>query len=474
MSEEKNKIMRMDGLANALTGLSGTQDRTSYHQFVWDYMRPDEELTAIWAGGGIGRKICTSRPDDMLRAWISIPEDTDGKILKALDKLQVRTHLRDVLYWTELYRGGLMVLGGLDSQIDMEKPLTSATKPLEWIKVYPASRVLNTNVDLESDTKSPYYEDFSVFQLQKRYAVNGQTISRVHHSRCIVSKGIPVPEDKNTTFDYKYLYWGMSRLQAVFQELANASAVQKAFGNLIQEATVSTMNVQGLAEILANDDTAPEKLNTLMQAIAKMKSILNMVLMSEGDEFKRDSLSTSGWMDVAMMFRQEVAAAADSTIPRLYGIPSSGLGGGGSDEEAKKNYNDSIQADQETRLRPMLQILIGHVARELGMPEDIEFKFNPLTQQTEKEIVDNRKTTAETDKIYVDMGVLDPQEIRDSRFGGTSYSRETVLDPSLSSDDFEPDPVPPVTKVPAPNTKGAKAPTAPVPMPKTPTKGRAQ
>lgn len=366
-----------------------------------------------------------------------------------------------------------MVLGGLDSQVDMEKPLTSATKPLEWIKVYPASRVLNTNVDLESDTKSPYFEDFSVFQLQKRYAVNGQTISKVHHSRCIVSKGIPVPEDKNTTFDYKYLYWGMSRLQAVFQELANASAVQKAFGNLIQEATVSTMKVQGLAEILANDDTAPEKLNTLMQAIAKMKSILNMVLMSEGDEFKRDSLSTSGWMDVAMMFRQEVAAAADSTIPRLYGIPSTGLGGGGSDEEAKKNYNDSIQADQETRLRPMLQVLIGHVARELGMPEDIQFTFNPLTQQTEKEIVDNHKTTAETDKIYVDLGVLDPQEVRDSRFGGTSYSRETKLDPSVSSDDFEPDEVPPVPPVPAPNTKGAKAPTAPVPMPKTPQRPKA-
>ena len=81
--QKPNRIMHADGLANALTGMSGTQDRTSYHQFVWDYMRPDEELTAIWAGGGIGRKICTARPDDMLRAWISIPEDKEGKILAA-------------------------------------------------------------------------------------------------------------------------------------------------------------------------------------------------------------------------------------------------------------------------------------------------------------------------------------------------------------------------------------------------------
>ena len=474
MSEDsKNKIMHMDGLANALTGLSGTQDRTSHHQFVWDYMRPDEELTAIWAGGGIGRKICTSRPDDMLRAWITVPEDTDGKILKALDKLQVRTHLRDLLYWTELYRGALLVLGGLDTSVDMEKPMTKATKPLAWLKVYPASRVMNTNSDLEADSTSPYFEDFSVFQLQKRFAVDGQTISKVHHDRCIASKGIPMPEDKSSTFEYTYLYWGMSRLQAVFQELANASAVQKCFGNLVQEATVSIMKIQGFAEILANDDTAPEKLTALMTAIARMKSILNMILVSEGDEFKRESLNTSGWMDVAMMFRQEVAAAADSTIPRLYGIPSSGLGGGGSDEEAKKNYNDSIQADQETRLRPMLQILIGHVARELGMPEDIEFKFNPLSTPTEKETVETRKIVAETDKIYsVDIGCVDPMEIRDSRFGGTSYSRETKIDPALSTDDFEPDPVPPVSTVPAPKVPRQK-PVPPVPMPKAPQKPKA-
>ena len=233
------------------------------------------------------------------------------------------------------------------------------------------------------------------------------------------------------------------------------------------------MKIQGLSEILANEDTAQKNLKILMDSVATMQSVLNMVLMSEGDEFKRDSLNTSGWMDVAMMFRQEVAAAADSTIPRLYGIPSSGLGGGGSDEEAKKNYNDSIQADQETRLRPMLQTLIGHVARELGMPEDIEFKFNPLTNPTEKEIVETRKIVAETDRIYaVDIGCIDGMEIRDSRFGGNSYSRETKLDQSLSSDDFEPEP-PQITPVaPAPKVPGQK-PAATVPMPKVPQKPKA-
>ena len=464
---DENKILHVDGLANALTGFSGRQDKTEYNQFIFNYMRPDEELTALWAGGGIAQKICTCRPNDMLRAWITIPEDTDGKILKELDRLDARTHLRDLLYWTELYRGGILVMGGLDTATDLEQPLGKATKPLAWLKVVPASRILNTNVDLDTNVASPWYDDFATFQIQRRYPVDGKTLSKVHHSRSIVAKGIPVPEDKSTTFEFKYLYWGMSRLQAVFQELANSATVMKAFGNLVHEATIAVYKMQGLAEILANEDTAAKDLERAMDAIAASKSVLNMILAGEGDEFKRDSLTTTGWMDVAMLFRQEVAAAADATVPRLYGIPSGGLGGGGSDEEAKKNYNDSIQADQETKLRPILQILIGHVARTLGFPEDIQFKFNPLTQLTEKEQVEVRKIVAETDKIYAeDIGCVDAMEIRDSRWGGDAYSREMKLDPALSSDDFEPPPPPVPPAVPVAGKPGAVPPVPPAPSKK--------
>ena len=117
---------------------------------------------------------------------------------------------------------------------------------------------------------------------------------------------------------------------------------------------------------------------------------------------------------------------------RLYGIPSSGLGGGGSDEQATETYNDSIKADQEIKLRPIIARIVGYLAPGLKLPEDLEFVFNPLSQPSEKEIADTRKTTAETDKLYVDMGALDPvTEVRESRFGGDHYSMDTKLDSSF-------------------------------------------
>lgn len=449
---------RFDGLSNALTGFGGIQDRTESSFFNFSYMRPDAELSAIWASGGIGRKICSARPDDMIRAWINFPGDPDGKILAAMDKLNVRTHVRDLLYWTELYRGGILVMGGLDNALDMREPARiSKTSQLKWIRTYSAPMILNTEVDIVQSADSPYFEDFEAFRIHRKYNTQGQSESLVHRSRCILSKGLPAPQDRDTQYEHTYHYWGLSRLQLVFQELANSSTAQKAFGNLIHESTIAKMKMEGLPEILANADTAAANLKAVMDVLVRSKSILNMILMGPADTFERDTLSTAGWSDVSMMFRQEVAAVADSTVPRLYGIPSSGLGGGGSDEEAGKNYDDSIQADQETRLRPILQELTRYIAPSVGMDPEERFEFNPLSTPTPTEQANIRKVHADTHKIYVDMGALDPMEIRDSVFGGDRYSADIVLDPSLSEEDLNPEPEP-----------APVAPVAKITMPKAP------
>lgn len=476
------RTVHQDSLANALSGFGGRQDRTMFSEYLRSHMRDDHELTSIYTGGGLGRKIVSARPDDMIRSWIQFPGDPDGKILAAMDILNVRTHLKNLMTWTELYRGGLMVLGGLDNAQSLEDPLSSnAKRPISFIKVYPASLCINTPLDLVTDASSPYFEEIEHFRVQRRYAVNGSGEFRAHASRCIISKGIPVPEDLNSAEEWKYLYWGMGRLQAVFEQMSNSDTTQKAFANLIHEATIAVQKIPGLMELLSGSDDAKASLNTVMDTIARAKSVLNMILLPEGGEFTRDSLTMTGWRDAAMIFREELAAVAEIPVPRLYGIPSSGLGGGGSDEEATKNYDASIQADQEIKLRPIIARLVQHIAPTVGMAPNEPFEFRPLSTPSEKEIAETRKTVADTDKIYVDMGALDAvEEVRESRFGGTKYSMETKL-----SANFDPEadeekeirrleaeaklagakgvpgaPAPKVGKVPAPTMPKAKVPRA--------------
>jgi phage-related protein (TIGR01555 family) len=430
-----------DSLANALVGYGGQQDRTMFSQYLRSHMRDDVELTSIYTGGGLGRKIVSCRPDDMIRSWIQFPGDPDGKILAALDKIQARTHLKNLLTWTELYRGGIMVMGGLDNSLSVEEPVSkNANRPITFLKVYPASLCLNTNNDLGTDPRSPYFEDIERFRIQRRFAVDGQGQLSVHASRCIVSKGIPVPEDLNSAEEWKYLYWGMGRFQAIFEQMSNSDSTQKAFANLIHEATIAVQKIPGLMDLLAGADDAKSQLNAVMDTIARGKSVLNMILLPEGGEFSRDSLSLSGWREAAMIFREELAAVAEIPVPRLYGIPSSGLGGGGSDEEASKTYYASIQADQEIKLRPIIARLVEFVGPSVGLKPDEAFEFRPLSTPSEKEIAETRKTQAEIDAIYEGMGALDAvDEIRASRFGGTKYSFETRLsanfDPEAKADE---------------------------------------
>jgi len=426
-------VHRADSLSNALSGFGGYQDRTSHNYYGHQLMRLDSELTDIYAGGGLGRKIVSCRPADMIRSWITFPQDTDGKILKALDALDIRTHLYNLLMQTELYRGAVMVLGGLDNSLTLDTPLPKNSKnPISFVKVYGAPLILNTELELSQNAASPYFDDFEVFRIQRRWQVQGQGNEiKVHQSRCIVSKGITLPQDATTSQDFTYLYWGISRLQAVFDQLANSESAQKAFANLIHEATIAVSKIPGLEQILANADDAKATMQAVMDTIARAKSVLNMILLPEGGEFSRDTLAMTGWRDTAMVFREELAAVAEIPVPRLYGIPTSGLGGGGGDEQASKTYDAQIQAEQEIKLRPIIARIVKHVAPSVGLDPEEPFVFNPLETPSDKEVAETRKIVADTDKVYFDMGALHAvTEIRESRFGGDTYSMDTRLDPN--------------------------------------------
>ena len=61
-------------------------------------------------------------------------------------------------------------------------------------------------------------------------------------------------------------------------------------------------------------------------------------------------------------------------------------------------------------------------------PENWSLQFIPLWQNTEEQDAVTRRTTAETDAIYIDRGVLTPDEVAISRFGGNKWSMNTEID----------------------------------------------
>jgi hypothetical protein len=62
------------------------------------------------------------------------------------------------------------------------------------------------------------------------------------------------------------------------------------------------------------------------------------------------------------------------------------------------------------------------------VPAKWSVEFCPLSQPTQKEIVDARKVQCEIDVAYIGAGVLSQENVARARFGGDQYSFETKVD----------------------------------------------
>jgi hypothetical protein len=90
-----------------------------------------------------------------------------------------------------------------------------------------------------------------------------------------------------------------------------------------------------------------------------------------------------------------------------------------------RNYYDGVRSLQSTELKPILLYLLRIISEWKKIPEPY-IKFLPLETMNEKQRaeldkmnVDKDKLEADTYKVYVDMGALEPYEVRFLKFGNT-------------------------------------------------------
>ena len=113
---------------------------------------------------------------------------------------------------------------------------------------------------------------------------------------------------------------------------------------------------------------------------------------------------------------------------KLLGITPSGLNAS-SDGEIRVFY-DSIRAAQEQMFQDPLQKVIDILQLHLfgDIDPNVGFVFNPLWQLDEAAQSSVRKTDADTDAVYVELGVLAPEEVR-TRLADSEDSPYAGLDP---------------------------------------------
>lgn len=174
-------------------------------------------------------------------------------------------------------------------------------------------------------------------------------------------------------------------------------------------------------------------LQTRMQLVDMSRSVARALLLDAdgGEEFSREPTSFTDAQAMLDKFMLRLASAAEVPVTILMGQSPAGMNATG--ESDFRWFYDTIATAQENDLKPKIERLVRIVmlvkdGPTRGAEPDWSIKFAPLWQPTPVEQADLEKKHAEKDKIYIDAGVLLPEEVAMSRFRSDGWSPDTQID----------------------------------------------
>jgi phage-related protein (TIGR01555 family) len=407
-----------DNWSNIMTGLHQAKDKTKYTTFSGYTVLDDGMLAELWVGDGLGSIIVRTPADDMTREWITITNDTDKVIDSVLDDLDAQQHINLVLKWVNLFGGGVTVLGINDGG-QLEEPVNiNQIKSVDWLRTYDRTECAITEFHFNMDKESKNFGELEYITIQPKY--NAPYV--VHIDRLLIWKGLPVPNRMETG---NFYYWGMSKLQVVWNQLSNLGAGMDHIVTLLYEFVIGKYKIDGLSQIISENNK--QQAETIMSIIEMAKSTINGVMLDSKDDYSRDSANVAGLADILDRFMMMLSGVTGIPITKLFGRSAAGMNATGEGDE--RNYFNDIKSEQKSRMTKNLMKLVNYINIGLGNKvSDPAIEYNSLFQQTQKEELECKKLQMEIDVGYINSGVLANDEVAESRFGGEGYSYDTEID----------------------------------------------
>lgn len=397
-----------------------------------------------WVAG----KIVDIPAEDMTRAGIEIlssdEPDQIEEMQAALNRMGFWDQLLDGLKWGRLYGGAIGVFQ-IEGQ-DMGTPLrveTVGRGQFTGLTVYDRWQVqpdLSQLVQTGPMMGTPeFYRVVSSYDQMGSIVDFGQPI---HYSRVIRFIGTKMPAYQAMTEQW----WGTSVLERLYDRLVSFDTATMGAANLLDKAHLRMVGIDGLREILSMGGPAEQALVANFHYIRQMQTNDGITLLDKNDAWQTSAYSFSGLSDMMLQFNQQVTGAADIPLVRFFGQSPAGLSATG--ESDLRNYYDSINSQQESRLRLGIERALAVLHQSLygtPMPSDMTFTFCPLWQMSQREKAEVAKITTESVVGAFDAGLIDTatamKELRQASHTTGIFSN--ISDEQIEEAESEPE-LPPV------------------------------
>jgi phage-related protein (TIGR01555 family) len=395
----------------------------------------DEAISAVFHSDPIARKACTKKVDAALRQGmhVSVAEESGGvematAIVDALDDLKAVQVFREALTWENAWGGSVIVMGIDDGQSAVDSqalPVRVETvRRVVWLKAVDRRRAYPSIEDVDTDPLSPTYSQPTHWMIDTLQ--DGKQV-RVHSSRVIVFPGmLTTPEERA-----KRSGWGISVFDVIWEVLQRNITAWQSAGNSVANAQYVVYKLKGLAQMLGADG-GEAKLKRRTRAMELAKSMINAVLIDHDDEYIRENPNFGNMGDMIELFMLEVASALDMPVTELWGRAPAGLNATGESDRESWLANVQDYREHHIRMRAMQLISLVLASKEGPtkgkVPDKWSMAWKPLRQLSQVQEADVRLKVAQADAIYVDAGVVLPDEVAMSRFRPEGYSMDTQVD----------------------------------------------
>ena len=236
-----------------------------------------------------------------------------------------------------------------------------------------------------------------------QWYVNGKT---VHRTRLLTGISREMPDILKPAYSFR----GLSLSQMAKPYVDNWLRTRQSVSDLLHSFSIIVL-ASNLGGQLGGDPW-----NTIYARVDEFNALRDnrgaFVVDKETEEMVNLAVPLGTLDALQAQAQEQMASVSQTPLVKLLGITPSGLNAS-SDGEIRVFY-DTISALQEHlfghALRTMLDCIQLHLWGEID--EDIGFKFVPLWQLDEAAEASVRKSNADTDAVYIEAGVLSPEDVR--------------------------------------------------------------
>lgn len=338
-------------------------------------------------------KTAVSQPvDDAFRNGLDIDSATLSEeeletLKQALEDNDDWSTIKDTLHWGRLYGGGVLI-ANTEQRADI--PMNYKAIKNKRLEFYATDRwqasPVNTNVNVKD-------ADFILEDVI------------LDNSRVFVYSGSPAP----WILRARLAGWGLSILEQVLPEIIRYLKAINVSLELIDEAKIDILQIDGLADVLMQDDGA-RKIRERVEIASLNKNYKNMLVMDSKDTYTQKQITFSGYPEMVKQIMTMVAGALRMPVAKVFGIGSTGFSSG---EDDLENYNSMIESDIRVQATKLVKWVIDLRCYQLfgrALP-DLKINWRSLRVLSEKDKAEIKSITLKDCLMLWDREIVSTKEL---------------------------------------------------------------